>query len=230
MSLCHPVILPSCHLVILSLSSWQTGSLSFCQLVNMLASQFFSLRIWELASLLSFERKNLTSYRNRDYIWLSFEGNIFNETSGQPVGEVSQNCDHKGSQLPGLSILGSYLFWNLLLYQSYLKFEIPFLWGVSQLVSLDSLSFLCILASFIALWGSFGIIADFSHLIAIESILLKIKIDAVVKCLDGPLLLLHHHHHHLSAPPATLSHHSKSPIIRFLDSLSLVFSFSQVER
>ena len=72
----------------------------------------------------------------------SFEGNIFDESSSQPVGEASQNCGDERNQLPGLAPIILSLFYTDLI--SYLKFDIPLLSGVSQLVSLDSLIFLCI--------------------------------------------------------------------------------------
>ena len=64
-------------------------------------------------------------------------------------------------------------------------------------------------------WGSWRIIRVCSHLINIEGILLKLKIDAVVESLDGPPLLLHHHQHNLTAPPADISHHSEVQLLMF---------------
>ena len=80
-------------------------------------------------------------------IFSSFEGNIFDESSSQPVGEASQNCGDERDQLPGLATIIRSFYTDLI--QSYLKFDIPLLWGFSlasfsQLVSLDSLIFLCI--------------------------------------------------------------------------------------
>ena len=49
-----------------------------------------------------------------------------------------------------------------------------------------------------------------SHLINIYGILLKIKIDAVVKSFNGPLVLLDHHQHNLAALPTKIPHDRES--------------------
>ena len=51
-----------------------------------------------------------------------------------------------------------------------------------------------------------------SHLINIYGILLKIKIDAVVKSFNGPLVLLDHHQHNLAALPTKIPHDRESSV------------------
>ena len=125
------------------------------------------------------------------------------------------NSSHYYSSTPSVDLLVKLLI-------SYLKFEIPFPWGFSLLLSLDPLSFLCIKASIACMMETFSghlgsgrIVGVCSHLINIEGILLKLKIDAVVESLDGPPLLLHHHQHNLTAPPADISHHSELKLLMF---------------